>query len=173
MLYSPASPQCFARTYRVYRSSTRLSTSILQLNRRARSQAATAQNIKTTVRLDIEARSSKLLNPFGFRLGICCSGLGLVRLAYSTYTVVKRLDCAPACHHHPYWAPARSICFCCSTSVAHLYRFAQPTGLILFAATQLLLCDSLRVSRARDKRNPLPVDGGGKRALCQEPQCIR
>jgi hypothetical protein len=36
---------------------------------------------KTSERLEIEARSSKLLIPFGLRLGICCSGLGLVRLA--------------------------------------------------------------------------------------------
>jgi hypothetical protein len=81
--------------------------------RRLMLKAATAQNIKTSERLKIEARSSKLLIPFGLRLGICCSGLGLVRSAYSSYTAFKRLDCAPACHHHllevSKQAPARSF----------------------------------------------------------------
>jgi len=61
--YSPASLQYFARTYQVYRSSHRLSTEILQFLSETSFRAATAQNVKTSVRLDIESRSSKLLIP--------------------------------------------------------------------------------------------------------------
>ncbi len=44
---------------------------------------ATAQNVKTPGRLQIESRSPKLLVPFGLRLGMWCSGLGLGQSAPS------------------------------------------------------------------------------------------
>ena len=51
--------------------------------RRMNWSTTTAQNVKTTGRIKIESRSSKLLVPFSFRLGMWCSGLGLGQSAPS------------------------------------------------------------------------------------------
>ncbi len=63
------------------------------------SAVTTAQTSKTSVRPEIESRSSKLLFPSALALGgIAVAWVCGSRLLLSSYTAVKRLDCAPACH---------------------------------------------------------------------------
>jgi len=125
---------------------------------------ATAQDIKTAVHPVDEARSSELLrpsnialvaDPFGFRSGgvavawVCGSRLLLTREA-SSYTAVKRLDCAPACHPRSanfQQAPARSFDFCTATSTAQLdYRIRGQLATLSCDARRST-CDSTEISK--------------------------
>jgi hypothetical protein len=133
-------------------------------------QAATAQNVKTSKRLEIEARSSKLLIPFGFRLGICCSGLGLVRSALEALTprtnawtalrlaIITLLELSKR-------APARSI-FATHPEYRNLLLCASSVC-FLSAATALRLPESINSAA---EAQPLAC---GERWKSRKRQCPR
>jgi hypothetical protein len=109
---SPASSQCFARTFQYYRKLLHLSTPNFELlgNRQQQRKISNQR-----IRLEIETRSSKLLDSKDLSLNRSLwlspwemlQWLGFVAVGpvswreASSYTAVKRLDCAPACHHCP------------------------------------------------------------------------
>jgi hypothetical protein len=124
-------------------------------------------NVKTTIRLEIESRSSKLLFPSAFALGLWCSGLGLWQSALlltekpaltprsNAWTALRLAIIAPRSIQA---APARSNHLYYSSSVTQQngsrnhYMPSLPTT----------NCNLSTVSISPASRKHRPVDGSGK-----------
>ncbi len=109
-------------------------------------------------------RSSKLLIPFGLRLGRYCSGLGLwqsahIELLHRGQTLGLRSGLpSTLCLELPNQAPARSIYFCYSPRVSQSKTLRKLQMLITSVVFYGLMKSSKRSPRTQAAQ---PVDSGG------------